>query len=105
MGSVCGPHDPVYPPGNAHDQQPCQTAINLATAYKQQGTTIYSIGYNAGNHACTAGKWPTIDVPGMPAQAARSRTGRQELLPHRRRPRRSARDHLNKHADPDRVAR
>jgi hypothetical protein len=61
IGSVYGPNDPTYPPGNSDDQQPCQTAINLANTYKAQGVTIYSIGYALGsNVACTAGKWPWI---------------------------------------------
>jgi hypothetical protein len=64
IGSVYGVNDPIYPPGNADDQQPCHTAINVANAYKAQGVTIYSIGYDLGNNgngiACTAGDWPTI---------------------------------------------
>jgi Flp pilus assembly protein TadG len=49
-------NDPTYPPGNSDDQQPCQTAIDLANAYKAAGTTIYSIGYALGsNVACTSG--------------------------------------------------
>jgi Putative Flp pilus-assembly TadE/G-like len=56
IGSVYGPGDATYPPGNADDQQPCHTAINLANNYKAQGVTIYSIGYALGdNVACTAG--------------------------------------------------
>jgi Flp pilus assembly protein TadG len=70
IGSVYGPNDASYPPGNSDDQQPCHTAINLASAYKAQGTTIYSIGYNTGNHACTAGDWPTVVVPGIPGTPA-----------------------------------
>jgi Flp pilus assembly protein TadG len=51
-----GSPDPVYPPGNADDLQPCHTAVNVANAYKQAGTTIYSIGYALGsNVACTSG--------------------------------------------------
>ena len=34
IGSVYGANDPTYPPGNADDQQPCHTAINVANAYK-----------------------------------------------------------------------
>jgi Flp pilus assembly protein TadG len=64
IGSVYGVNDPTYPPGNADDQQPCHTAINVANTYKAQGVTIYSIGYDLGNAgagiACTAGVWPTI---------------------------------------------
>jgi Flp pilus assembly protein TadG len=60
LGSVYGVNSTAYPPGNADDQQPCNTAINLATAYKNAGTTIYSIGYALGNKNCTAGKWPYI---------------------------------------------
>jgi hypothetical protein len=60
LGSVYGVNSTAYPPGNADDQQPCNTAINLATAYKAAGTTIYSIGYALGNKNCTAGKWPYI---------------------------------------------
>ena len=56
IGSVYGPNDPRYPPGNADDQQPCHTAVNLANAYKSQGVTIYSIGYALGGSvSCTAG--------------------------------------------------
>jgi Flp pilus assembly protein TadG len=48
--------DPKYPPGNTDDTKPCQTAIDLANAYKAAGTTIYSIGYALGsNVACTQG--------------------------------------------------
>ena len=60
MGSVYGYSDPTYPPGNADDQTPCHTAINLANQYKQDDVTIYSIGYALGNKNCTAGKWPII---------------------------------------------
>ncbi len=56
IGSVYGPGDPTYPPGNADDQQPCHTAVNIANNYKADGVTIYSIGYALGdNVACTAG--------------------------------------------------
>jgi hypothetical protein len=55
MGSVYSAADPVYPPGNADDQQPCHTAINVANTYKATGVTIYSIGYALGNRNCTAG--------------------------------------------------
>jgi hypothetical protein len=56
IGSVYGASDPTYPQGNADDQQPCHTAINLASAYKAAGTTIYSIGYALGSNVyCTAG--------------------------------------------------
>jgi hypothetical protein len=56
IGSVYGANDPTYPQGNADDQQPCHTAINVANQYKAAGTTIYSIGYALGNNvACTAG--------------------------------------------------
>ena len=40
--------DTDVPAGNADDQQPCQTAIDLANATRR-GTTIYSIGYALGN--------------------------------------------------------
>lgn len=60
IGSVYGPGDPTYPPGNPDDQQPCHTAINLADAYKTEGMTIYTIGYALGNLDCTAGQWPWI---------------------------------------------
>jgi hypothetical protein len=53
---VYGPNDPLYPPGNADDQQPCHTAVNLANTYKSQGVTMYSIGYALGGSVdCTAG--------------------------------------------------
>ena len=55
IGSVYGPST-AYPQGNADDQQPCHTAINLANTYKAQGVTIYSIGYALGSNVnCTAG--------------------------------------------------
>jgi hypothetical protein len=62
LGSVYGVKSTVYPPGNPDDQQPCNTAINLANSYKTAGTTIYSIGYALGNKNCTAGDWPYIDA-------------------------------------------
>jgi Flp pilus assembly protein TadG len=53
IGSVYGT---AYPPGNADDQRPCQTAVDVANSYKAAGTTIYSIGYAlGGNVNCTAG--------------------------------------------------
>jgi hypothetical protein len=56
IGSVYGPGDAKYPPGNADDQQPCHTAVNVADNYKAQGVTIYSIGYALGdNTPCTHG--------------------------------------------------
>jgi hypothetical protein len=61
IGSVYGFSDPVYPPGNADDQQPCQTAENVASGIKASGVTIYSIGYALGTSTkCTAGKWEVI---------------------------------------------
>jgi Putative Flp pilus-assembly TadE/G-like len=64
IGSVYGPST-TYPPGNADDQQPCQTAINVANTYKAAGTTIYSIGYALGNNVrCTAGGFHTKDASG-----------------------------------------
>jgi Putative Flp pilus-assembly TadE/G-like len=60
IGSVYGPNDPTYPPGNSDDTQPCHTAINLANTYKAQNVTIYTIGYALGNLACTSGQWPWI---------------------------------------------
>jgi hypothetical protein len=55
IGSVYGTGT-AYPPGNADDQQPCHTAISLASSYKAAGTTIYSIGYALGSNVdCTAG--------------------------------------------------
>ena len=60
MGSVYGVNSTAYPPGGPDDQQPCNTAINLAASYKTAGTTIYSIGYALGNKKCTAGDWPYI---------------------------------------------
>lgn len=56
IGSVYGANDPVYPPGNADDQQPCHTAVNIADGYKRDGVTIYSIGYALGDNVlCTHG--------------------------------------------------
>ena len=56
IGSMYG-WDTAYPPGNSDDEQPCQTAINLANDYKKAGTTIYSIGYALGTVNCTGGRW------------------------------------------------
>ncbi|MDX6560812.1 MAG: hypothetical protein QOD65_626 [Gaiellales bacterium] len=56
IGSVYG-WSTAYPPGNSDDQQPCQTAIDLANSYKAAGTTIYSIGYALGNVNCTGGMY------------------------------------------------
>ena len=71
IGSVYGPHDPTYPPGNPDDLQPCHTAVNLADAYKAEGMTIYTIGYALGNLDCTAGQWPWIK-----AVAAKKKRGK-----------------------------
>ena len=50
---------------NADDQQPCHTAVNLANTYKNQGVTIYSIGYALGGSVdCTAGDFH--DASGQP---------------------------------------
>ena len=60
-----GAGDPLYPPGNADDQQPCHTAVNLANTYKNQGVTIYSIGYALGGSVpCTHGAFH--DASGNP---------------------------------------
>jgi hypothetical protein len=59
IGSVYGATNPTYPQGNADDQQPCHTAINIANQYKAAGTTIYSIGYALGSVNCTAGGFQT----------------------------------------------
>jgi hypothetical protein len=65
IGSVYGAGDPLYPPGNADDQQPCHTAVNLANTYKNQGVTIYSIGYALGGSVnCTVGDFH--DASGQP---------------------------------------
>jgi hypothetical protein len=58
IGSVYGT---AYPPGNSDDQQPCQTAIDVAAAAKKAGTTIYSIGYALGTKTCTAGAFHKVD--------------------------------------------
>jgi Flp pilus assembly protein TadG len=56
IGSVYGANDPTYPQGNMDDQQPCQSAIDVANAAKAAGTTVYSIGYALGSSVkCTAG--------------------------------------------------
>jgi hypothetical protein len=56
IGSVYSATDPTYPQGNADDQQPCHTAVNLANTYKAAGVTIYSIGYALGSNVyCTSG--------------------------------------------------
>jgi hypothetical protein len=58
IGSVYGPDDPEFPPDNADDQRPCQTAIDLADSYKEEGVTIYSIGYALGDNVpCTRGEY------------------------------------------------
>jgi hypothetical protein len=51
---------------NPGDAQPCQNAINVATAIKAAGTTIYSIGYDlfdqtTGYAYCVHGVWGQID--------------------------------------------
>ena len=62
IGSVYGAERPHFPQGNADDQQPCHTAIDLANSYKAAGTTIYSIGYALGNNVhCTAGAFHKKD--------------------------------------------
>ena len=65
IGSVYGPTDPTYPPGNADDQQPCHTAVNLANTYKASGVTIYTIGYALGNKNCTAGGFHKKNAAGQ----------------------------------------
>ena len=73
IGSVYGVDSPTFPPGNADDQRPCQTAIDLANSYKSQGVTIYSIGYALGNNTkCTASKYG----PWIPKQAAIKEDGK-----------------------------
>jgi Flp pilus assembly protein TadG len=62
IGSVYGPST-AYPQGNADDVQPCQTAINVANAYKASGTVIYSIGYALGSNVhCTVGAFHKRDA-------------------------------------------
>ena len=64
IGSVYGPNT-AYPQGNADDQQPCQSAINVANTFKAKGTTIYSIGYALGGAVnCTAGAFHKKDNSG-----------------------------------------
>jgi hypothetical protein len=51
---------------NPGDAQPCQSAINAATAIKAAGTTIYAIGYDlfdatSGYAYCVHGVWGQID--------------------------------------------
>jgi Putative Flp pilus-assembly TadE/G-like len=51
---------------NPGDAQPCQSAINAATAIKAAGTTIYTIGYDlydatTGYAYCVHGVWGQID--------------------------------------------
>jgi hypothetical protein len=65
IGSVYGYNDPTYPQGNADDQQPCHTAVNLANTYKAAGVTMYSIGYALGNNVyCTAGDFHKKNAQG-----------------------------------------
>jgi hypothetical protein len=64
IGSVYGPST-AYPQGNADDQQPCQSAIDVANTFKAKGTTIYSIGYALGGAVnCTAGAFHKKDSAG-----------------------------------------
>jgi Flp pilus assembly protein TadG len=58
MGSVYGT---AYPPGNADDQSPCHTAIDVANQIKKAGTTIYAIGYALGTKNCTSGGFHKAD--------------------------------------------
>ena len=46
---------------NPGDAQPCHSAINNATAIKQAGVTIYSIGYALGTAYCVHGVWGQVD--------------------------------------------
>jgi Flp pilus assembly protein TadG len=63
IGSVYGANDPTFPPGNKDDQQPCQSAVDVANAAKVAGTTIYSIGYALGSNVnCTAGAFRMRDA-------------------------------------------
>ena len=102
IGSVYGPST-AYPQGNADDQQPCQTAINLANSYKAQGTTIYSIGYALGNNVnCTAGAFRKKNNQGNWVSCTQPD---RRLLPLRRAQRREPCDHLLQHALADRLAR
>jgi Flp pilus assembly protein TadG len=65
IGSVYSANDPNFPQNGMDDQQPCQTAIDLANTYKAAGTTIYSIGYALGNNVhCTAGAFHKKDANG-----------------------------------------
>ncbi|MEA2186110.1 MAG: hypothetical protein QOK16_1121 [Solirubrobacteraceae bacterium] len=65
IGSVYGAADPNYPQNNADDRQPCHTAVNVASAEKAAGTTIYSIGYALGSSVyCTAGDFHMKNAQG-----------------------------------------
>ena len=52
---------------NPGDAQPCQTAINVASAIKTAGTKIYAIGYSLANPTtgspvyCSHGVWGQVD--------------------------------------------
>ncbi len=66
IGSVYGVNSATFPPNGPDDQRPCQTAIDVAEDIKNDGVTIYSIGYALGDKKeCTRGQWPVI-----PYQAA-----------------------------------
>ena len=65
-GTAAFPENGTYPPGNADDEKPCQTAEDLAQDYKDEGIRIYSIGYALGSSTkCTTGDYG----PWIPAQA------------------------------------
>ena len=46
---------------NPGDAQPCQSAINAAKTIKDDGVTIYSIGYALGTAQCVHGVWGQVD--------------------------------------------
>ncbi len=101
IGSVYGPST-AYPPGNADDQRPCQTAIDVANGYKAAGTTIYSIGYALGNNVyCTAGAFHKKNSSGAWVACTPPTSG---LLPLREQYEREPGAHLVQHAPADRVA-
>ena len=105
LGSVYAKTGGSYPVGNADDQTPCHTAINLANTYKTAGTTIYSIGYALGSATnCTAGQWASRHQQQL-AELHALRHHRLPALPGRQVRSREPADHLLRDARGDCLAR
>jgi Flp pilus assembly protein TadG len=54
---------------NPGDAQPCHNAINVASAIKAKGTTIYTIGYALGQVNCLHGIWDQVDLSQAASQS------------------------------------